>query len=88
MAKDGVLYKCDKPEIQKMAESKGNFFLQNIFKIRNLFADNIKKVIPQPGGALAEGLLFGEAADFQKKKRNTKRFFKNRNDAYRGGFRL
>jgi competence protein ComEC len=70
MAKDGVLYKCDKPEIQKMAESKGNFFLQNIFKIRNLFADNIKKVIPQPGGALAEGLLFGGSSGLSKEIQN------------------
>jgi len=70
MAKDGVLYQCMKPKIQKIELGKGNIFLGGILKLRKLFENNIKKVIPQPEGALADGLLFGGNSELSKEIQN------------------
>lgn len=48
MAKEGVFYSCEKPIIQKIGENKGNIFLGNILRIKRLFENNIRAVIPQP----------------------------------------
>jgi competence protein ComEC len=72
MAKEGVLYQCDpiKSEqfngVNKLGENKGNLFLSGILKIRQLFENNIRVVIPQPEGALADGLLFGGNSELSK----------------------
>jgi competence protein ComEC len=70
MAKDGVLYACDKPKIDRVAQGKGNIFLSGILKVRELFENNIREVIPQPEGALADGLLFGGSASLSKEIQN------------------
>lgn len=70
MAKDGVLYSCDKPKINMIAQGKGNIFLSYILKVRELFENNIRRVIPQPEGALADGLLFGGSASLSKEIQN------------------
>lgn len=70
MAKDGVLYVCEDKKIQKIAEGKGNIFLGVILKLRKLFENNIQKVIPQPEGALAKGLLFGGSSELSKEIQN------------------
>lgn len=70
MAKDGVLYQCKKPEIQKREGSGGNFWLDKIFHIRNLLQENIRKVIPEPEGALASGILFGGSNELSKEIQN------------------
>ena len=88
MAKDGVLYLCDKPKlypvksgeagasstqfnwVKKIESGKGNIFLNSILKIRQLFENNIRAVIPQPEGALADGLLFGGNAELSKEIQN------------------
>jgi competence protein ComEC len=41
-------------------------FLSGILKIRQLFENNIRVVIPQPEGALADGLLFGGNSELSK----------------------
>lgn len=72
MAKEGVLYSCDliKSEefngVNKIGENKGSIFLGGILKIRQLFENNIRAVIPQPEGALASGLLFGGNSGLSK----------------------
>ena len=66
MAKEGVLYQCDKPKLQKIESGKGNMFLSGILKIRQLFENNIRAVVPQPEGALADGLLFGGSNELSK----------------------
>jgi len=70
MAKDGVLYQCIKPKIQRIESGKGNIFLGGILKLRKLFENNIQKVIPQPESALAKGLLFGGSSELSKEIQN------------------
>ena len=70
MAKDGVLYSCKKPDLQKTGENNGNMLLNGILKIRRLFENNIRAVIPQPEGALANGLLLGGSSELSKEIQN------------------
>lgn len=82
MAKDGVLYQCDPIKsptsrgaeqfngVKKIEENKGNFFLSKIFHVRNLLQENIRKVIPEPEGALASGILFGGSNELSKEIQN------------------
>jgi len=70
MAKDGILYSCENKKIQKISEEKGNIFLSGILKLRTLFENNIQKVIPEPEGALAKGLLFGGSSELSKEIQN------------------
>ena len=76
MAKDGVLYQCDpvKSEefngVNKIDENKGSLFLSNVLKVRQLFENNIRAVVPQPEGALADGLLFGGSSELSKEIQN------------------
>jgi len=70
MAKDGVLYQCENEKIEKIAEGKGNIFLSSIFRLKNKLAENIRKVIPEPEGALASGILFGGSNELSKEIQN------------------
>jgi len=82
MAKDGVLYQCDPVKsptsrgaeqfngVNKIGENKGNFFLNKIFLVRNLLQENVRKVIPEPERALADGILFGGSNQFPKEIQN------------------
>lgn len=66
MAKEGVLYSCEKQKISKIAEGKGDIFYGWILKLRSLLEASIFKRIPQPEGALASGLLFGGSGGLSK----------------------
>lgn len=82
MAKDGVLYSCDPIKslasqgatqfngVKRIDENKGNLFLGGVLKLRKLFENNIQKVIPEPEGALAKGLLFGGSSELSKEIQN------------------
>ena len=66
MAKEGVLYSCDKSKIKKVGENKGSWIYSKIISGRAVFENKIIKVIPQPEGALASGLLFGGNSGLSK----------------------
>ena len=66
MAKEGVLYQCDKSKIKKVGENAGNFLYAKILEIRSAFENKIIKVIHMPEGALADGLLFGGGSGLSK----------------------
>lgn len=66
MAKDGVSYRCEHPKTKLLAKNKGNTIYGGILKLRNKFEGNILKVIPQPEGALASGILFGGNSGLSK----------------------
>ena len=70
MAKEGVLYQCDKGKAQKVGENNGNWFYSKIIFARMIFENKITKVIPQPYGALASGLLFGGSSGLSKDIQN------------------
>ncbi len=66
MAKEGVLYQCEKGKSRKIGENSGSWFLGKIIAMRTIFESKITKVIPQPYGALAEGLLLGGSGGLSK----------------------
>lgn len=66
MAKDDILYKCEKPEVKKIGERKGNIFYAFVLNSRKFFSDKINLVISQPEAALAVGLLLGGSSDLTK----------------------
>ncbi len=70
MAKEGVLYQCEKGKAKKLGENSGNLFLGKIIAARTVFENKIIKVIPQPYGALAIGLLLGGSGGLSKEIQN------------------
>lgn len=66
MAKDRVFYQCDKAKIKFLAANKGNAMYAKILQTRNALEKKIFNVIPQPEGALADGLLFGGSVGLPK----------------------
>lgn len=70
MAKEGVLYQCDKSKIKKIGENKGNWFYAKILSARTAFENKIKKVMSEPYGSLAGGLLFGGSGGLSKEIKN------------------
>ncbi len=70
MAKEGVLYQCEKGKSRKIGENSGNWFYGKIIAARTIFENKITRVIPQPYGALAEGLLLGGSGGLSKEIQN------------------
>lgn len=66
MAKEGVLYQCEKKQIKKVGENGGNWLYGKIISARAVFETKINKVIPQPYGALSGGLLLGGSGGLSK----------------------
>jgi len=59
LAKDGIMYICEKAKLKKVGEEKRNFLYTAVLKIKNKLDENIAVAIPQPEAALASGMLFG-----------------------------
>lgn len=70
MAKEGVLYQCEKSKIKKIGEDHGSLMYAKIISIRSAFEEKISKVIPAPYSALASGLLFGGSSGLSKDIQN------------------
>jgi competence protein ComEC len=70
MAKEGVLYQCDKSVVKKIGENQGNWIYAKIISARAVFEEKIVKVISQPYGALAVGLLLGGSGGLSKEIQN------------------
>lgn len=67
LAKDGISYQCQGPKIEKTGKNIGSVIYKDLISLKNKLADNISRVMPQPEGALANGLIFGGSADLPKK---------------------
>lgn len=59
LAKDKILYECDKPKIEKLGENEGNKIYSVILKVKNKLNGNIFRLIPAPESGLASGLILG-----------------------------
>lgn len=59
LAKDKILYECDKPKIEKLGENEGNKIYSIILKVKNKLNGNIFRLIPAPESGLASGLILG-----------------------------
>jgi competence protein ComEC len=82
MAKDDVLYQCDSVKsslvrgapqfngVRKIGENEGSWIYSKIISMRTMFENKITRVIPQPYGTLASGLLFGGSGGLSKDIQN------------------
>ncbi|MDH4330053.1 MAG: ComEC family competence protein [Candidatus Moranbacteria bacterium] len=59
LAKDKIHYLCQNPSFKKTGENSGNILYHWILKGRKKCEEKIDTLIPAPGAALANGLLFG-----------------------------
>jgi competence protein ComEC len=66
MAKEGVLYQCEKGVARKIGTGGGSWLYAKIIGAKNNFENKINKIIPMPEGALATGLLFGGSGGLSK----------------------
>lgn len=68
LAKDGIYYICEKPSFERTGINKGNIIYRGILTLKNKLTGNISQVIPEPEGALANGLLFGGTSGLSKQQ--------------------
>lgn len=59
LAKDGIYYICQSPQIEKVGEGEGNKIYSFILAVKNKVKSNIQKIIPSPESGLLLGLLIG-----------------------------
>ena len=60
LLKDGIIFEMKKPLIKFEGTNAGNFISKNLFKFKQSFLYNLKKVLGEPHAALAGGLVVGE----------------------------
>ncbi len=60
LAKDGVGYMMFRPNVEKIGANEGNPILAGLFHVKHASLGVIGRAIPEPAGALAAGLIFGE----------------------------
>jgi competence protein ComEC len=59
LAKDHVEYICNKAKLKKISTVKNKDIFVILIAIKKYFESNLYKLIPQPEGALAGGIIFG-----------------------------
>ncbi len=60
LLKDGIVFEMKKPSIKFEGRNEGKFISKNLFKFKQAFLYNLKKVLGEPHAALAGGLVVGE----------------------------
>ncbi len=60
LLKDGIYFEMKKPAIRLIEGNNGSLISKNLFKFKQSFLENIKKVLGEPHAALAGGLVVGE----------------------------
>lgn len=70
LAKEGIFYKCQNPQIKKINLNKGNVFYSALIKIKNKFNNNIANLIPAPESGLLSGLILGGSDKLSKSIQN------------------
>lgn len=66
LLKDGIYFEMKKPTIEIVEGDDGSFISKNLFKIKQGFLKNIKRVLGEPHSALAGGLVVGEKSALGK----------------------
>ncbi len=59
LAKDDIKYQMFLPKIKAISHGNGNFVKRNLLRLKQIFAGNLQKVIPEPHASLASGILVG-----------------------------
>jgi competence protein ComEC len=59
LAKDRIYHQMFRPEIEILSHDGGNALILSLYRIKNSFLDNLKRIIPEPESALAGSLIVG-----------------------------
>ncbi|MEI6296966.1 MAG: ComEC/Rec2 family competence protein [bacterium] len=59
LAKDGIYYAMDKPQINLLSTGNGSFLNKKLFEIKEFFLGSIKEIFSEPHSSLLAGLLIG-----------------------------
>ena len=57
--KDGIFYECQKPQVKKTGENRGNRIYAAILFLKSKFNESLERLIPAPEAGLASGLVVG-----------------------------
>jgi len=60
LSKEGIFSVIYWPEIEKMAQNQGNYFLAKIFSFKEKIRKSIYQNLPSPQGPILEGIVLGE----------------------------
>jgi len=60
LAKDGIYSIAYWPEIKLLAQGQGNWPIEKLLAVKNIFAESIGRILIEPQGAFLAGLLLGE----------------------------
>ncbi len=66
LLKDGIYFEMKKPSIEILESETGSIVSRNLFKVKQKFLRNIKRVLGEPHAALAGGLVVGEKSALGK----------------------
>jgi competence protein ComEC len=66
LKKEKIFYQIKPVKITHLAKDNGNFLKKYLFKIKNSFLSQIKKLIPDPEASLLGGVLLGAKEDIDK----------------------
>ncbi len=66
LLKEGIYFEMKKPTVEVIEDAGGSFISKNLFKIKQGFLRNIKRVLGEPHSALAGGLVVGEKSALGK----------------------
>jgi competence protein ComEC len=64
LARRDIYYTMTNPLVEVISTGHGNKIKQSLFTLRNLFIENIEKLISRPESDLANGLLLGTRGNF------------------------
>ncbi len=59
LRKEGICCVMYYPQVEKIAESKGNVIVATLFNLKDAFLERVSRVIPEPQNALLAGLVVG-----------------------------
>jgi len=67
LEKDNIFYKIDFAKTEFISSNHGNPVKTFLFKIKNIFIDNISKTISEPESSLLSGILLGAKSSIDEK---------------------
>ena len=59
LSKDKIHFLIYRPEVEKIGSGESNKIIASLYSFKNVFIENISRVVPEPNSSLLGGLIFG-----------------------------
>src|SRR3989344_5876053 len=59
LSKDKIHFLMYRPEVEKIGSGESNKIIAPLYSFKNVFIENISRVVPEPNSSLLGGLIFG-----------------------------